>query len=58
LAGSALARSLCADFPADVREAIHAYLETAGRLDIIRDHDFVFTAHSDRAARLPNVGSE
>ncbi len=52
-------REVCVpDFPADVREAIHAYLETAGRLDIIRDHDFVFTAHSDRAARLPNVGSE
>lgn len=52
-------REVCTpDFPAAVREAIHAYLETAGRLDTIRDHDFVFVAHSDRAARLPNVDGD
>lgn len=36
-------------------EAIKAYLRAAGRLESMQPNDFIFTALTDRATRLPNV---
>ena len=44
--------------PLPVWQAIHAYLKAAGRLEGIRSDEFIFTALSDHAARLPNVNGE
>jgi len=44
--------------PLPVWQAIHAYLKAAGRLEGIRSDDFIFTALSDHAARLPNVSGK
>lgn len=38
--------------------AITAYLKAAGKLDTIQESDFIFTALSDRATRLPNVNKD
>ncbi len=39
-------------------EAIRAYLKAAGRLENIQPEDFIFTALTNRAARLPKVNAE
>src|SRR3990167_2942236 len=44
--------------PLPVWQAINAYLKAAGRLESIRSDEFIFTALSDHAARLPNVNGE
>src|SRR3990172_44780 len=41
--------------PRTAWEAIKAYLAAAGRLESIQDQDYIFTALSERARRLPNV---
>jgi len=43
------------ELPRPVYEAICVYLEAAGRLGTIRDEEYVFTALSDVATRLPHV---
>jgi len=42
--------------PREAWEAICAYLKADGRLEDMRLEDYIFTALSERAARLPNVG--
>jgi integrase len=42
--------------PPSVWRAITDYLTAAGRLDDIRDEDFIFTAVTSNARRLPSVG--
>jgi len=41
--------------PGPAWEAIKAYLDSAGRLEDIQAGDYIFTALSERARRLPNV---
>jgi integrase len=43
------------ELPTPVWEAIKAYLKAAGRLETMKETDYIFTALSDRATRLPNV---
>lgn len=46
------------ELPLPAWEAIKAYLRAAGRLETMQDEDFIFTALSDRATRLPNVDKD
>lgn len=43
------------ELPHTVYFAIREYLQAAGRLESMRDEDFIFTALGDQAGRLPNV---
>lgn len=43
------------EFPWPAYHLITDYLRLAGRLETIRDGEYVFTAHSEAAGRLPNV---
>ncbi len=43
------------EMPRPVWEAIRAYLKAAGRLERMQAGDYIFTALTDRATRLPNV---
>lgn len=45
------------ELPSPVWRAIRAYLAAAGRLEGMRDEDYIFTAISDRARRLKNVSA-
>ena len=46
------------ELPPPVWEAIREYLEAAGRLATMGPGDFVFTALTDNATRLPNVDDD
>lgn len=45
------------ELPAPAWEAIKAYLKAAGRLETIQEQDYIFTALTDRATRLPTVNA-
>lgn len=46
-----------AECPPIVWDAICDYLQAVGRLTTIQPDEYIFTALTDRAARLPNVGT-
>ncbi len=46
------------EMPLRVWEAIKAWLKAAGRLETMQEEDYIFTALSDLAGRLPTVQAE